>query len=272
MRKPRSISEKAALVVLAFFLLLAPAGAGLAQSGFQADPDGPTVDEEDRPATDGGGPVDLTIDDGTAETFIGDLGQFLWLNRFTPAPGAFPLELQEIQVVYGATAVPIGGDVDLVVYEDTDGDGDPGTGAVHLATYDETVISNDGATFNVYTLTPTVTLNGPGDVLVGVVNRYGFEGNNDFPAALDQSSAQVRSWAASYLAGDAPEPPFLPADEQWGTIDSFGFPGNWVVRASGETIVPPTIEVPTLSWAGLALLLTLLAGGAVWILRRQQAG
>ena len=144
---------------------------------------------------------------------------------------------------------------------------------MHLATYNETVLANDGFTFSVYTLSPTVTLNGPGDVLIGVINRYGFEGNNDFPAGLDQTGTQTRSWAASYLAGNAPDPPFFPADEQWGLIDSFGFPGNWIVRGFGQTVLPPptpTIEIPTLSAVGLALLLALIGGAAFWVLRRRQ--
>ncbi len=60
------------------------------------------------------------------------------------------------------------------------------------------------------------------------------EGFNDFPAALDQTATAGRSWAATYLAGDVPANPPLPGDEQWGTIDSFGFPGNWIIRGSGS--------------------------------------
>ena len=73
-----------------------------------------------------------------------------------------------------------------------------------------------------------------GDVLIGVVNRAGFEGNNDFPAAIDQGASQVRSWVGTWLAGDVPATPTFPADEQWGTIDDFGLPGNWMVRATYE--------------------------------------
>ncbi len=96
-------------------------------------------------------------------------------------------------------------------------------------------------------------LEGPGDVLIGVVNRYGSEGLNDFPAALDQTASQGRSWAASYLAGDVPASPTLPADEQWGTIDSFGFAGNWVIRGQGTTVNAAITEVPTASQTGLLL-------------------
>jgi hypothetical protein len=189
-----------------------------------------------------GGPVTLILDDGSSDNTIGDAGQFIWLNRFTPAPTDFPFALEEISAVFGTTAVPLGGAIELVVFSDTDADGDPGTGAVFVDSFNVTVQANDGVTFSVYPIAPAPVLFGPGDVIIGVINRYGSEGLNDFPAGLDQTASQVRSWAASYLAGDVPNPPFLPADEQWGTIDSFGFPGNWIVRGAGQGVVPVVLQ------------------------------
>jgi uncharacterized repeat protein (TIGR01451 family) len=214
---------------LAVLLCAAPVGATISGSG-------PNDVVLAVPATPEGAPdVNLTIDDGSSEDFIGDGGQFIWINRFTPAPGDFPFALTEVQAVFGTTMVTVGGAIDIVFHEDTDGDNDPGTGAVFLDSFSSTVQVADGATFNVYAIDPPVTFCGPGDVLVGVINRYGFEGFNDFPAGLDQTATQGRSWAATYLSGNAPAQPSYPADEQWGTIDSFGFPGNWVVRAFGST-------------------------------------
>ncbi len=214
-----------------------------AAAEIQATSDGSPSQPSPAPA---GGPIDLILDDGTADNSIGDGGQFIWLNRFTPDAVDFPFELSQISVVFGATGVLAGDAVELLVYEDTDGDGDPGTGAVLLAIYDDVVQIADGVTFSVYALGVPVRLDGPGDVLVGVVNRYSFEGNGDFPAALDQTASQMRSWAASYLAGDVPPLPPLPGDEQWGTIDSFGFPGNWMVRASGQGVVPVQLQSVTI--------------------------
>lgn len=181
------------------------------------------------------GSTALVIDDGVAENFIGDAGQFIWLNRFTPAPSEFPFILEEVSAIFGDNGVTAGQDIEILVYADTDEDGDPTTGAVLLASYDETIQTADQVTFNVYSLKPFVQLYGPGDVLIGIVNRSGSEGNNDFPAAIDQSNSQVRSWAASYIAGDVPVNPPLPGDEQWGTIDSFGFAGNWIIRGAGTS-------------------------------------
>jgi hypothetical protein len=142
-----------------------------------------------------------------------------------------------------------------LVYEDTDGDGDPGTGAVLLADYSETIQFNDQTTFNVYNLPTPVRLNGPGDVLIGIVNSYSSEGFNDFPAGLDTTTSNGRSWAAAYLAGDVPANPTLPADEQWGTIDSFGLPGNWIIRGAGSRTALP---IPTLNYIGLLILISLI--------------
>jgi len=184
-----------------------------------------------------GGPV-FVIDDGNAENSIGDSGQFIWMNRFTPAVSDFPFQLEEVSVVFGDNLVNVGDDIEILVYEDTDNDGDPGTNAVLLASFAETIQFNDLTTFNVYTLSMPVELTGPGDVIVGIVNKSGSEGNADFPAAIDQDNSQGRSWVASYNAGNVPSNPQLPGDEQWGTIDSFGLPGNWMIRAAGSPSVP----------------------------------
>jgi hypothetical protein len=123
----------------------------------------------------------------------------------------------------------------LVIWQDTDGDGDPGTGAQFLYDQTVTVQYNDNVTWNIYTLASPVQLNGPGDVLVGVVNRSGASGVLDYPASIDTDASQQRSWVGIYSAGNPPEPPTLPADAGWGTIDSMGFAGNWTLRASGFT-------------------------------------
>ncbi len=198
------------------------------------------------------GPVNLILDDGSPENYIGlndgiSGYQLLWLNRFTPNPADFPFQLETISVLFGSTNVPLGGPVDLVVYEDTDGDGDPSNATV-VAVYNETVLANDGVTWSDYTLATPLVLNGPGDVLIGAINRYQESGVEpaDFPAALDQTATQQRSWVGSWST-DPPAPPVLPPDSLWDIIDAFGFAGNWMIRGSGETGGPPPADVPWLS-------------------------
>ena len=45
---------------------------------------------------------------------------------------------------------------------------------------------------------------------------------------------QQRSWVVHGLS--TPPAPTIPADGLWGIIDDFGFAGNWLVRASGDTV------------------------------------
>ncbi len=250
------------LFCLTLFALVPHAWANLAADGGR---NGSTFVQGANQSVLGITPVDLILDDGTIENTIGDAGQFIWLNVFTPLPDDFPFQLQEISVVFGGTLVNVGDAIELLVYSDTDADGDPGTGAVLVGSENVTVQFNDGVTFSVYNLTTPVSLFGPGDVIIGVVNRYGSEGFNDFPATLDTTATQGRSWAATYLAGDVPANPTLPGDEQWGTIDSFGFPGNWVVRGRGTGIV----TVPALSNTWLAIFGTLILGAGLVIIRRR---
>jgi Zn-dependent metalloprotease len=173
------------------------------------------------------------LDDGKVESSLGLGGdQFLWCNRFTPDPGDFPFTLNEVQILFGSgSGVEIGELVDIYVYEDTDGDGNPGTGAVLIGSMkDAPVQFINNANFSVYSITP-ITINGPGDIIVAVVNRTAGITYAGYPAALDQSSAKGRSWIGIY-AGNPPDPPTLPSPT-WSTIDAAGYAGNWMIRAYG---------------------------------------
>jgi hypothetical protein len=157
--------------------------------------------------------------------------------------------LEQIAVVFGSTGVAVGDSVDLLVYEDTDGDADP-SDATLLATYSETVQVADMASWSTYTLTSPLTLNGPGDVLIGVINRYqpGTGGGLiDYPAAEDQTSSQYRSWAGWWTTEPAPDPAVLPPDSMWGIIDDLAptLAGNWMIRGTGSQVTTNT--APTIS-------------------------
>ncbi|MBK8985250.1 MAG: carboxypeptidase regulatory-like domain-containing protein [Chloroflexi bacterium] len=181
--------------------------------------------------------VNLVLDDGTREDAIGltNGGQFIWLNRFTPAAGDFPFTLTEVQVLFGsAVGVNVGELVDIYVYEDTDGDGNPGTGANFVGSIlNAAVQATNDVTWSVYPSTAPIVLNGPGDVLIAVVNRTAGTDAGEFPASIDQTASVGRSWIGLYT-GTPGNPPTLPADSDWGTIDSFGLPGNWMVRGYGS--------------------------------------
>jgi hypothetical protein len=183
------------------------------------------------------GPVELVLDDGSMETSIGIGGtwEFVFLNRFTPDPAVFPLNINDVSVYFPSTGgVNVGDNMELVLYENTSGNVDPANGANFLASFPVTVQAL--GQWNTYTLPSPVTFNGPGDVLVGVV-ALEIPGISYYPAAIDTTSSQQRSWAGWWLSSPPPTPPSLPPDDTWGLIDDFGFAGNWMVRASGETVV-----------------------------------
>ena len=183
--------------------------------------------------------VSLRLDDGLADNAIGvgydDVAvQFLWLNRFTPSPSAFPFSLEQIWVLFEFDGIKVGDAIDLVVYQDLDGN--PPNNAAWMATYHKVIKAIDGSTWSVYSLNPPVQLNGPGDVLIGVINRFVNSGVSpwSFPASIDETSSKRRSWRGWWYS-DPPDPPILPPDEKWGLIDDYS-PGNWMIRGYGETI------------------------------------
>ena len=163
--------------------------------------------------------MSLVLDDGSHEENLGlvDSGsgvsyQFIWFNRFTPAPGDYPFNLEQIQVLFDSGAgVPPGGAIDLVIYQDSDSN--PANGATLLRTINDTVKVVDGSTWSVYNLSPALPVSGPGDVLIGVINRYVVDGVSpiSYPAAIDETSDQLRSWVGWWVAAP-PNPAQLPTD------------------------------------------------------------
>jgi len=191
----------------------------------------------------------MTVDDGTAENSIGLGGtwEFIYLNRFTPDPSAFPLTLNEIHVYFETDGEAWVGDaITLVVYENTSGNADPAVGSNLLYQQAATVTALDA--WNVYTLNTPVVLNGPGDVLIGVV--YLENPGASWPAAIDQSGSQQRSWIGWWLDSPPPTPPALPPTDDWGLVDSLGFAGNWMIRGLAS-YVGPCDNPADVSWLSL---------------------
>jgi hypothetical protein len=186
-----------------------------------------------------GDPVTLVLDDGSRDNDIGLGGtiEMLWVNRFTPAPTEFPFDLTEVQAYFSSVGlVNVGDDLTLVVYENTTGGTDPAVGSNLLYAQPVTVQALD--TFNVYTLIAPVTMAGPGDVVVGFI-ALELPGTSYWPASMDQTTTQARSWAGWWDASPPPNPPVLPPTN-WTLIDVY-FPGNWMVRGYG-TVIPVELQ------------------------------
>lgn len=185
----------------------------------------------------GGQTIALTLDDGSPETSFGANGrEFIWLNRFTPRQIDYPFALTSVQILFDATAltgVQVGELVDIYVYQDADSN--PNSGAVHVGSIRNAAVQfANGSDFSTYQFDQPLRLTGPGDVLIAVVNRTAGIASGGYPAAMDATSSRQRSWIGLYSAGAPGDPPTIPADQDWGLVDTFGAPGNWMIRGFGE--------------------------------------
>jgi len=185
------------------------------------------------------GALTFVLDDGTYEDTIGLNDQTstesaaIWLNRFSPPAGTGAFTIDSISILWpqNGNGTLVGKAINLVAYYDADGDGDP-TNAVRLGSDDMITIDSLDA-FIDYTVNFAVP--GDGDVYIGFENVYALGGSSPilFPAAIDEDSGtQDRSWVAGMSSGD-PDPDVLGNNDLLGTIDSFGLPGNWLIRATG---------------------------------------
>lgn len=252
--KPSFLGRRFRLVV-ACGLLVAPLVASMAEAeitDWTFRELNPVQMPEGAPTYD----VDLVVDDGTAEGAFGvgvtAARQFLWFQRFSPPRD---IDLEEIQILFplDPEIVP-GSSIEIVVYQDVDGD--PTNGAELMTTRTEVVQVADGTSFSNYPLDPVVEFRDGGTLLVGIINRYVVSGitPSHEPAALDTSTSAQRSWVATW-SGDPPEPPLLPPDQAIFLVDQI-VPGNWMIRAYGSA--PAVVVIPTVDGIGLALLVLLL--------------
>lgn len=234
------------LVCITCGLGLAMAGAALATDEvFQAVPGmgGPSNEPE-------GSPVAYMVDDGTNEnnvglnnTMAGTTTQFLWFNRFDVDPLDLPLQVDQVRIFWDPTpAGPamVGNAISIEIFSDSDAN--PANGATHVYTENDTV-AQVGTMFDMYDLTTPPQIPAAANLLVGAVNRWVTSGVSptSFPASIDQTASAGRSFVASSASGTPPAPPVVPSDGLFGTIDSFGLPGNWLIRATA-TVVPVELQ------------------------------
>jgi hypothetical protein len=169
----------------------------------------------------------VSLNDGAVEFAA------IYLNRFTPPTGTGSFIVDSIVIGWptNANGTLIGKQVNLLAYYDADGDGDPSNAARLGGDNLVTIESLD--TFVPYTVNLNVP--GEGDIYIGFESSYAIGGSTPilYPAALDTTVSQGHSWAIASTTGPGPNPDDLSDNEIMGTTDSFGFPGNWMIRATG---------------------------------------
>jgi hypothetical protein len=203
--------------------------------------------------------VDYVIDDGSAERAIGiDAGEdSLWFNTFPVQPGGEVIH--SISVAFGRPGISqVLNDlpIKILLYEDTDG-GLPWNAALKQS-LDATSANANTNTLNVYEFTPTEI---HGTLLAAVLFRN-TTGLNKSISAFDLTAPTLpnRSFYGYAVGLNENDLSSIPAG-QFGTIESLGQIGNWVLRASGSPIPEPRG----------ALLLLLGAAGIVTAARPRRA-
>ena len=188
-------------------------------------------------------PITFQLDDGSSENSIGfgtasSESAALWLNRFTPPAGSYPLTLNSVQIYWPTSPQgPLTGlPVKILVYYDADGNADP-SNAVKLSETDGTIAGENQ--FQTYPISANVA--GPGgDLYIGFEDFWAEPGYTPklYPAAIDTTATQDRSWVIAMGSGAAPDRDNLANNDQMGTIDDLSggaLTGNWMIRASGDT-------------------------------------
>jgi uncharacterized repeat protein (TIGR01451 family) len=188
--------------------------------------------------------VVLDKDDGVSENTVvlrdpNTLVEFhaVWVNWFDSTEATFPFQLERVE--YDAnTANLTGMDIQILVYSDSN------DGSITDATlvYTEVMPVQTQTGTNVYTLTNPVAFNSPTDILIGFSSIYADGGiawpGDRRPMTLDQTVSQGDSWVGWMGTTGAPvDVTNLASLTNFGTIDSFGLPGNWHNRGYGTLIL-----------------------------------
>jgi len=173
-----------------------------------------------------------TADDGTSEQALGHgaSGDFLWGNYFIAISGS--RVISQIEIAFGSTNVPVGRAYTALLYDDLDDDGDPTGGLSLVASLTGTVQNPQGFGANTFEVADIADTLVTGGFFVAVF----MDGTgNPFPSLFDQTSNSGQSWFAENDTNGA-----LDVNDPFGTStlngepSTYGFPGNFMVRAIPE--------------------------------------
>ena len=185
--------------------------------------------------------ADYQYDDGTSENAVA-IGtgvtaiEALWFNQFAVIPGANVIGSVDIAWGTPANSTPAsqlnGTPVTIAIWSDPNGDGNP-SDAVLLGSVPGTVQDANTDTFITYTFPTAVTVPGT-SFFVGDMTPA----NNSvepFIESLDQNTSAGKSWTAFNSNGAPVDINNIGNNDTVAVIDSFGIPGNWLIRANATT-------------------------------------
>lgn len=175
--------------------------------------------------------------------------EFVWLNRFTPAPTDFPITIRSITTLIDMQVAgnDEGDRIPVHVYQDDDSD--PSNGATLVGSYTDFALPAPGPVpvFTTIELPTPIVVDGPGDVLIAVSNMRTTR-NATRSMTADLGPSKGRSWIGSlYDAPPGAVPGLGESDVGLRLADQPGWggsvQGNWIIRASGTNAAGKAIEL-----------------------------
>lgn len=164
--------------------------------------------------------------------------QELWLNRFSPDQGDYPITLTSVQVPFLSDAGwnAIGDQISIYVYQDDDANPSNGATPLHAQSYTQSFLVNG---FSTISLNPPVVLNGPGDVLIALANPYPTN-SGGVPAVADNGPFAQRSWVGKAVPDSngtlAPDLSSAAVELRRNDDPVVAFPYTWFIRAKGTNV------------------------------------
>src|SRR5215471_492734 len=192
------------------------------------------------------------LDDGSAEDGVGfgngaQNFESLWMNQFDVISGQ--TLITTVSVAWGTPFFPDpsnnGTPVTIAIWSDPNGDGDPHD-ALLLGSVAGTIQMEGTDTFVDYTFNPPVDVSAFTSFFVGDMTPMN-NGPEHFYQGLDETPpSQMRSWIAANGDGSPVDINNVGNNDTIGTIDSFGLPGNWLIRAGiGPSPTPTASGTPS---------------------------
>lgn len=188
---------------------------------------------------------EYTLDDGTGDNSIGLTagGTLFWYNGFQIMSGYE--NITSVGVAWGQIAAGRAAEIQIFADPNNDGDATDVTMSDLLWSTPATSEGGDTDTFFQYPV-PSINVGSAGGFFfVGVCCN---QNAGEYPARVDQSSSFGQSWVGgSGNQGADCDNPNSGSLGLLAIIDTYGLPGNWMVRASADGNTP----VQTATWGSV---------------------